>query len=120
MSVVTEALSAYEVHAGEKAGFGRMSAKWHRLRRRVRSISRRVHARAVGAKSTGVDLGDLRRVAPINRHWGWERGVPIDRHYIELFLEEHRASIRGRVLEIGDDTYSRRFGGADVANRDVL
>jgi SAM-dependent methyltransferase len=67
-----------------------------------------------------VRFGDLRRLTPISRHFGYERGGPVDRYYIEKFLECHAADVRGRVLEIGDDTYTRRFGGDHVAVRDVL
>lgn len=66
-----------------------------------------------------VSFGDLRRTTPIGRMFGLDRGRGIDRYYIESFLDEHRGDIRGRVLEIGDDTYARRFGSA-VAAIDVL
>lgn len=52
--------------------------------------------------------------------WGLSRGVPVDRYYIEAFLSRHAADIRGHALEIGDDGYSRRFGGKRVAKIDVL
>src|SRR5690606_36209613 len=39
--------------------------------------------------------------------------------YIENFLERHREDIKGRVLEIGDDAYCRRFGGG-ITRQDVL
>jgi len=68
----------------------------------------------------GVRLGGLRRVTPISQEWGYDRGLPIDRYYIEGFLGRHAADIRGRVLEIGDDTYTRRFGGTRVFQCDVL
>lgn len=67
-----------------------------------------------------VQFGDLRRVTPISREFGYDRGLPIDRHYIENFLAEHAPDIRGRVLEIGDDSYTKRFGGERVTVRDVL
>lgn len=67
-----------------------------------------------------VDFGDLRSVAPISRHWGFDRGLPIDRYYIEAFLERCAADVRGRVLEIGDATYTHRFGQGRVARSDVL
>ncbi|MFO7652759.1 MAG: methyltransferase [Candidatus Krumholzibacteriia bacterium] len=67
-----------------------------------------------------VDLGDLRRLAPISRAWGGDRGLPVDRYYIERFLAAHADDVRGRVLEIGDDSYTRRFGGPRVSRRDVL
>ena len=64
--------------------------------------------------------GDLRRVTPISRNWGYDRGQPIDRYYIENFLGAHATDIRGRVLEIGDNAYTRRFGGAEVSKGEVL
>jgi SAM-dependent methyltransferase len=67
-----------------------------------------------------INFGDLRRLEPVSREFGFERGLPIDRHYIEKFLAQHAADIRGRVLEIGDDSYTRRFGDARVHTRDVL
>lgn len=46
--------------------------------------------------------------------------MPIDRYYIENFLRSHREDIRGHVLEIGDDTYTKKFGGERVTRSDVL
>jgi SAM-dependent methyltransferase len=43
----------------------------------------------------------------------------VDRYYIERFLEEHRRDVRGRVLEVKDSTYTRRFG-IGVERADVL
>ena len=65
------------------------------------------------------DLGDLRRVTPIDPNWGFERGTPIDRVYVESFVGGHAADIRGRVLEIAAPDYTRRFG-RDVERVDVL
>lgn len=67
-----------------------------------------------------VHMGSLRRTAPISRFFGYDRGRPVDRHYIEGFLDANRGDIRGRVLEIGDDGYTRRFGGDRVQRSDVL
>ena len=66
------------------------------------------------------DWRDLRRVEPVSRIFGLDRGQCIDRHYIEAFLDAHRADIRGRVLEIGDAAYTRQFGDAAVSRSDVL
>ena len=49
---------------------------------------------------------------PVSRSFGFDRGTPVDRRYIEQFLARHAAAIRGDVLEVGDDGYTRRFGGA--------
>jgi glycosyltransferase involved in cell wall biosynthesis len=67
-----------------------------------------------------VRFGNLRRLAPLNRDFGFTRGQPIDRYYIERFLQFNAEAIRGRVLEIGDDSYSRRFGAGCVTYQDVL
>jgi SAM-dependent methyltransferase len=67
-----------------------------------------------------INFGDLRRLAPVSREFGFERGLPIDRYYIEQFLAKHAGDIQGRVLEIGDDSYTRQFGGNRVRVRDVL
>jgi len=67
-----------------------------------------------------VRFGSLRRLQPISRKFGFDRGLCIDRYYIEKFLSEHAEDIRGHVLEIGDDTYTRKFGGDRVVQADVL
>lgn len=68
----------------------------------------------------GVNLGDLRRLTPISRSFGFDRGQPIDRYYIERFLGRQAADIRGRVMEMGDRQYTTRFGGDRVVQSDVL
>jgi SAM-dependent methyltransferase len=65
-------------------------------------------------------LGTLRRTTPLSPHWGEDRGTPVDRYYIERFLDAHRGDIRGRVLEVKDSAYTRQFGGEAVAVADVL
>jgi SAM-dependent methyltransferase len=64
-------------------------------------------------------LGDLRRVTPIDPNWGFERGTPIDRVYVEEFVASHAADIRGRVLEIAAPDYTTRFG-REVEHVDIL
>jgi SAM-dependent methyltransferase len=67
-----------------------------------------------------VRFGNLRRLKPISGDWGLERGQPIDRYYIEGFLARQAADIQGCVLEIGDNTYTRRFGQEWVSGSVVL
>jgi SAM-dependent methyltransferase len=67
-----------------------------------------------------VSFGNLRRVTPMCRVFGYDRGQPVDRYYIENFLAHHARDIRGRVIEIGDDSYTRRFGGHRIAKSDML
>jgi SAM-dependent methyltransferase len=70
-----------------------------------------------------VRFGNLRRVRPISKVFGLDRGARercIDIYYIERFLLEHAGDISGRVLEVGDNAYTRKFGGARVVQSDVL
>jgi len=67
-----------------------------------------------------VRFGSLRRVLPISREFGYFRGLPIDRYYIEGFIVANAPDIMGRVLEIGDDIYTQRFGDDRVTKSDVL
>ncbi len=67
-----------------------------------------------------VDFGDLRRDKPLSRMYGWDRGTPVDRYYIEMFLKNHAGLIQGDVLEISEDTYTRKFGGDRVSRNEVL
>ncbi len=67
-----------------------------------------------------IELGDLRRLQPIDGDFGGGRGRPVDRYYIENFLLRHSADIRGCVLEVGDPAYTHRFGGDRVSVSEVL
>jgi uncharacterized membrane protein YkvA (DUF1232 family)/SAM-dependent methyltransferase len=67
-----------------------------------------------------VRFGSLRRFEPIARHYGMQWGQDISRYYIEGFLTEHAVDVKGRVLEIEDNTYTLRFGGDKVTHGDVL
>jgi SAM-dependent methyltransferase len=67
-----------------------------------------------------VRFGSLRRLSPISRDWGDDRGGPIDRYYITSFLDRHRMDVRGRVLEIAEDVYAKWFGDDRVTQIDIL
>jgi glycosyltransferase involved in cell wall biosynthesis/SAM-dependent methyltransferase len=67
-----------------------------------------------------VGFGDLRRLRPISANFGFDRGKPLDRRYIEDFLSRNAADIRGRVLEVADNAYTMQFGGTRVTQSDVL
>ena len=67
-----------------------------------------------------VQLGSLRRLQPISRVFGSDRGLSIDRYYIENFLDRHTDDIQGHILEIGSAAYTGRFGGKRVTKSDVL
>lgn len=65
-------------------------------------------------------FGSLRYLHPIRRGFGYPHGQCIDRYYIEDFLACHASDVQGCVLEIGDNTYTRRYGGERVSKSDVL
>jgi SAM-dependent methyltransferase len=67
-----------------------------------------------------VRLGDLDRATPVSQDFGFDRGLPVDRYYIEAFLDRARADVHGRVLEVGDAAYSQRFGGDRIERQDVV
>jgi glycosyltransferase involved in cell wall biosynthesis len=71
-------------------------------------------------KVGSVRLGDIKRLKPISDSFGYDRGGPVDRYYIENFLQQQVDLIRGRVLEIGDNEYTMRFGGVNVSQSDIL
>ena len=107
----------------------RMARSGRRLARRLAGqalratpgLDRALRQRAGAVPPVGhVDFGDLRRTTPLSRQFGYERGLPVDRYYIEGFLGRRAPDVRGRVLEIGDASYTRRFGGDRVERADVL
>src|SRR5262245_44703249 len=67
-----------------------------------------------------VEFGDLSRRDPISPIFGLDRGFPIERYYIEKFLDKHREDIRGRCLEMGDAFYIKKFGDDRVKQIDVM
>ena len=82
--------------------------------------------RAVAMRSLNPKVGYFlfdttqRCLEPISTKYGFDRGQPIERYYIESFLKDNRESIRGVCLEIHDNDYTRRFGGDRVTGSDVL
>jgi len=67
-----------------------------------------------------VLFNDMNRAEPISKVFGIDRGTPIDRYYIDQFLKSHSSDIKGRVLEISDDYYSRKFGSDHVDTYEIL
>ena len=91
------------------------------LPKRTQRFVRDTLARYVGLSSPDkISLGDLRSTTPVSRNFGFDRGTPVDRYYIERFLKANSRDIKGRVLEIGERTYTERFGGDGVSKSDVL
>ena len=82
------------------------------LRARLSAVRQRLRSRF-------TRFGSLKRLYPVNPSFGLGKGTPVDRYYIERFLDSRRDVIRGRVLEIGDRRYTEKYG-AGVTTSDVL
>ncbi|HEY3695975.1 glycosyltransferase [Phenylobacterium sp.] len=85
-------------------------------RRRVRAIQWKL----LNLLPKAISFGDFTGVKPISDEFGYDRGTPVDRNYIEQFLFKNMADVKGRALEVGDDEYCKRFGGVHVTQQDVL
>lgn len=66
-----------------------------------------------------INWGSLKCLSPVSQIFGLDRGQPIDRYYIERFLDQNRSDIRGNILEFGDATYAAKFCSTD-AHIDVI
>jgi SAM-dependent methyltransferase len=112
--------SAQELPAREQQ-IERLKSRLEKERQEVKRLNREVKRlkRLVGRPPVG-EVRLLRRLSPISPTFGFERGQPIDRYYIENFLARHAEDIRGRVLEIRENSYTRRYGGERVHVSDVL
>jgi len=58
----------------------------------------------------GGRRGRVESLHPVSREWGFERGTPIDRYFIEDFLRQWSGDLRGNVLEFGGADYTRLLG----------
>jgi SAM-dependent methyltransferase len=62
-----------------------------------------------------IDWGDLRRARPMCPLFGFGRGTPIDRYYLDRFVDAIRDDVRGDVVEVGGRSKNRelyRFASA--------
>jgi SAM-dependent methyltransferase len=85
-----------------------------------RVLTRAAHAVIRNLPSRRVRWGTLRRTAPFSSCYGWDRGLPVDRFYIEAFLAAQAEHIRGDVLEVRSADYTTRFGADRVTASHVL
>jgi len=60
--------------------------------------------------TSGIRLIGFKRFQPISNKFGADRGQPIDRYYIEDFIGRNANFISGRVFEIGDNFYTKKYG----------
>lgn len=76
---------------------------------------------AEGSPPVGkVKLGDFHQTVPFSTQFGYDRGGPVDRYYIENFLSNESLCVQGRVLEIGDNSYTLFYGSDRVTKSDIL
>ena len=62
----------------------------------------------------------VKSLKPLSSKFGYDRGTPIDRFWIESFLELNTKRIKGKCLEVTDSTYAEKFGGQKITSIDVL
>lgn len=62
---------------------------------------------------------DFESVYPVSDYYGDDRGTPIDRYYIDKFMDSNRGLVRGHVLEVAENSYSRQYG-SNLLSMDVL
>src|SRR6202035_2497766 len=78
-----------------------LQSRWHTVFHRIRRKLKEALAPFKRHPPVGwVRFGSLRRLQPVSRKFGYDRGTPISRYYIETFLKARKNDIRGRVVEI--------------------
>lgn len=86
----------------------------------IMSLLHPVRAVVIRSLWPGWRYLNTRELRPISTRYGFDRGVPIDRYYIEGFLRDNQKHIHGTCLEIDNNDYTVRFGGTRVRESDVL
>jgi|tagenome__1003787_1003787.scaffolds.fasta_scaffold20683374_2 SAM-dependent methyltransferase len=82
------------------------------------TVLKRYVPRSVRRSVTRARFGDLRHTEPVSE-WGFGRGTPVDRWYIERYLAERAHLVHGRALEVKEDLYASRFGAQHVDVLDI-
>ncbi|MGE5498036.1 MAG: polysaccharide deacetylase family protein, partial [Syntrophothermus sp.] len=90
---------------------------YHSMYQKTRELDNLVKERLSSFKNTKTNHNAMNTinqkefsVQPVSRLFGFDRGNPIDRYYIEKFLQNNRRDIKGTVVEIAENTYTKRFG----------
>ena len=78
-----------------------------------------IYAKRIYAKTNLSTAEPLKLLKPVSRKFGFDRGTPIDRIFIDQFLSQNRDLIRGTVLEIAESKYTKKFGSG-VTKTDIL
>lgn len=87
------------------------------LMRKVANVLRRFR---IGPRNHAPEPNRFFSRQPISQNFGFNRGKPMDRYFIEQFLQSKANFIQGHVLEVKDDGYTRRFGGERVLSATVI
>lgn len=71
-------------------------------------------------QSNYISSADINKIVnlpevPLHYDWGYRRGTPIGRLYIERFLRQYRNFITGDIMEVGETTYSKKYSNLDKA-----
>lgn len=114
------AIDAVTAGAGQAAGQSPRATEPPIARRRGKNLRRRVKKalRRLLAPQSWYLLA--RKTRPISAVVGSDRGRPVDRFFIERFLEQNADRIRGAVLEVKDRFYTTHMGGNRVTRSDVV
>jgi glycosyltransferase involved in cell wall biosynthesis len=96
---------------------GRRIIRWARDKSATRStVNAREHIRR-GL----IRWGDFNSLQPISGKIGFERrSSSILARITKSFLNQHRSVIQGRVIELGDDSLTREYGGERVRSVTIL
>lgn len=71
-------------------------------------------------ENRAIQMIDGLPIEPVSREFGIGRGRPVDRYYIERFLEMYKENIKGDVLEIADNLYTLKYGARENIISHVL
>ncbi|MBC6610245.1 glycosyltransferase [Hymenobacter sp. BT507] len=90
------------------------------LRQKASKLKNKLLGRKINPAIGDIQFGDFDTLTPFSNSFAYDRGGPVDRYYIENFLQKESKYITGRVLEIGDNEYTMRFGKGQVTKSDIL
>ncbi len=57
---------------------------------------------------------------PLSDQYGFDRGTPLDRFFIEDFLKKNISDIKGTCLEILSNDYTIKYGANKITKSDIL
>lgn len=60
-----------------------------------------VKAGALVPMAGAIEWGDWRRAEPFSEQFGFSRGTPIDRYYLDRFVDRIRSRVSGDTIEVG-------------------